>query len=657
MDNPFMTVERVHLIFKTHLDVGFTDYAKNVVRSYFEGFIPQAISTAHSLRERGGSERFIWTTGSWLIYEYLEKESLENRALLEAAITAGDITWHGLPFTLHSELSDPSLYRFGLNLSRRLDRRYGKTTIAGKMTDVPGHTRGIVPLLAEAGIKFLHIGVNQASTPPDVPDVFVWRDEASNTDVIVMYHKGSYGATMTIPGLPDAIAFAHTNDNIGPQTAEQVLENYEQIRAQFPNAQVFASTLDSFASALLPIKDQLPVITAELGDTWIHGGGSDPKKISQFRELLRFRRDREADPLLDEFNRSLLMIPEHTWGMDIKTHLKDYEHFSAAQFRSARALPNFQAVEQSWQEQRNYIHEAITALGPLADDARTQIQTLTPIRPDTTGFQTLDPLTLETPYFHVGLDSATGAINKLVYRDQRWADASHLLGQFRYETFSTSDYDRFYRQYNINHAETRHWSVDDYTKPGMEVAGKTYKSWIAQLKQVYWRQAPDGQHVILELATPEESYVEYGCPKTLIMELFFPNLEPAIHFTFQWFDKSACRLPEALWLSFVPRSSDAKLWKMDKLGTLISPLEVIRDGNRHLHGITSGVYYGDDLALESLDAALVAPGEPALLMFTNRQPALNKGMHFNLFNNVWGTNFPMWYEDDARFRFVLRFKK
>jgi hypothetical protein len=26
-------------------------------------------------------------------------------------------------------------------------------------------------------------------------------------------------------------------------------------------------------------------------------------------------------------------------------------------------------------------------------------------------------------------------------------------------------------------------------------------------------------------------------------------------------------------------------------------------------------------------------------------------MHFNLYNNVWGTNFPMWYEDDARFRF------
>jgi hypothetical protein len=29
-------------------------------------------------------------------------------------------------------------------------------------------------------------------------------------------------------------------------------------------------------------------------------------------------------------------------------------------------------------------------------------------------------------------------------------------------------------------------------------------------------------------------------------------------------------------------------------------------------------------------------------------------MHVNLFNNVWGTNFRMWFDEDARFRFVLR---
>ncbi len=121
------------------------------------------------MRREGDQNRFIWTTGSWLIYEYLERASRPERDRLEKAIAAGDIAWHGLPFTVHSELMDVGLFRFGLSLSQELDRRYGKVTIAAKASDVPGHTLGIVPLMAEAGIQFLHIGVNPASTPPDVP--------------------------------------------------------------------------------------------------------------------------------------------------------------------------------------------------------------------------------------------------------------------------------------------------------------------------------------------------------------------------------------------------------------------------------------------------------------------------------------------------------
>ena len=60
------------------------------------------------------------------------------------------------------------------------------------------------------------------------------------------------------------------------------------------------------------------------------------------------------------------------------------------------------------------------------------------------------------------------------------------------------------------------------------------------------------------------------------------------------------------------------------------------------------------MSLETLDAPLVAPGKPAMLDHDNRQPDLRDGIHFNLHNNLWGTDFPQWYEDDARFRFTLR---
>ena len=30
------------------------------------------------------------------------------------------------------------------------------------------------------------------------------------------------------------------------------------------------------------------------------------------------------------------------------------------------------------------------------------------------------------------------------------------------------------------------------------------------------------------------------------------------------------------------------------------------------------------------------------------------GIALNLYNNIWNTNFPMWYSDDALFRFIKK---
>lgn len=664
-------IRRVHLIFKTHLDLGFTDFAGNVTSTYLRQYIPQALRVAEELRRASGPERFVWTTGSWLIYEYLETASPAERARLEAAIEAGDIAWHGLPFTTHSELMDADLFRFGLSLAHELDVRFGRQTVAAKMTDVPGHTRGIVPLLAEAGIQFLHIGVNAASTPPAVPPLFVWR-APDGAEVMVMYQKGSYGALQGAPGLDEALAFAHTNDNIGPQNVEQVRAAYAHLREALPGAEVVASTMDAFARRLLAVKAHLPVLTQEIGDTWIHGVGTDPQKVSQFRELLRLRRiwleDGRINPQaasFKRFSRALLCVPEHTWGLDVKTHLADFENYRGDLFRAARARPNFQKMEAAWQEQRAYLDEAVSALedSPLANEARDAWESLRPARPDTSSWTRAGgPLAdFETRHWRFRLD-AHGAIVHLQARGggREWAGPKHPLGLFCYETFSQADYDRFYRQYIVAKPEDEWWSVPDFTKPGMAAARARRREWFPRLVAVYRQDEGTGrgaERFLLELAMPEDAVVSYGCPAIVWLELEFPVDEPEIRFTVQWFDKPASRLPEAFWFSFCPRLPTARDWTMDKLGQAVSPLDVVRDGNRHLHAVGRGVRYragGVELEIETRDAPLVAPGARSLLNFDNRQPPLARGMHFLLYDNIWGTNFPMWYEDDARFEFILR---
>jgi hypothetical protein len=679
----------VHLVCKSHLDVGFTDSAAVVVHTYFTQHIPQAMAVAAELRAREGQERLVWTVGSWLLYEYLEQATTRQRQALEHAIHDGDLTWHALPFTTHTELLDPALFRFGLSLSETLDRRFGRQTIAAKMTDVPGHTRAMIPDLVDAGIRFLHIGVNPVCRPPQVPPMFRWRSP-SGTEVVVMYQNGSYGGVQACPGSDAVLAFAHQGDNAGPPTTEAVLAAHARLREAFPGHRVVASTMDAFAQDALAAADHLPVVTDEIGDTWIHGVGTDPHKVAAFRAWCRLRtaweRDERVswdDPAYAAASRALLLIGEHTWGKDEKTHLPadgplpagqlfhKEPTYAPAAFQAIRHTPKFSAFAESWAEQRAYLDTARAAIAPRPDlcaEVDATLAALMPVRPCLDAYQPLDDWTtvMETPHFTVGLDAITGAITTLVCRasDVTVADAMHPLGLIRYQTFAATDYARFVKEYLINldvefapgwcNADWAQW---DFTKPGIDQAGARTALVEPRLTWVGTREDHHAVDMLAAVTFPSWCVTDAGAPREIWLTYTFPHATPTVEIMVQWFGKPACRLPEALWCSFIPCVSEPACWEMDKMGEWISPSDVICGGNRLLHAVQSGVrcpVRTGHLLLETLDAPLVAPGAPQLLRHNNDDPNDTGGMHINLYNNVWGTNFPMWYADDARFRFALR---
>ena len=146
-------------------------------------------------------------------------------------------------------------------------------------------------------------------------------------------------------------------------------------------------------------------------------------------------------------------------------------------------------------------------------------------------------------------------------------------------------------------------------------------------------------------------------PQKMNMELLLSKTEPVIHLKFSWTQKPATRLPEALWLSFHPIAADPKGWMLEKTGESISPLDVVRSGNRHMHALSKGFGYKDPTGsffVETIDAPVVALGTKSPLPFSNEQPDLAGGVHCNLFNNAWGTNYIMWSGEDMNFRFILR---
>ncbi|MEO6989798.1 MAG: DUF5054 domain-containing protein [Aquihabitans sp.] len=627
-------VRVVHVVAKTHLDLGFTDLAADVVDQYLNDFFPRALAVADELRRRGGSERLVWTTGSWVLHHALEHGPVELRQALIAGLAAGDLAWHALPVTTHTELLDADLFRFGLGFSASLDGRFGRTTTAAKMTDVPGHTRAMVPLLADAGVTFLHLGVNPAWPVPDVPEMFRWRSP-DGAEVVVAYQSGGYGGEVIVPGCDEVLVFLHTADNIGPPSVDDVLAAHRDLAVRFPGAEIRASTLSAFADALTASGADLPVVTAEIGDPWLFGAGSDPQKIRRYRSALRARASASlSDEVRQAVDEDLLLVAEHTWGLDEKITLPDPVPWDRASLVELRASAAGRRFEVSWAEQRAYAERAASLLvdEPVLSDPSTG---------------DWNPVGLDTVVdlgggWHLLVDHLTGE----VVTD----DGLHHFGRITYQSFDEADYERFYAQLQPT-AEDEVWARRDNTKPGIDASGAVSAPWPLTVNGAWTDQRG---RLLVQGRFSSVPSDRLGAPArvTTIWSTDGSTLTAEV----AWWDKPASRLPEATWVSFVPTVAEPERWLLDKLGQDVSPLDVVQRGGRSLHAVGEGMAYdGPDgqWQIRTLDAPLVAPGKPNLLDADPALPDLTGGFHVLLHDNLWGTNFPMWNEGNAAFRFQI----
>ncbi len=693
-------VEKVHLVFKNHLDLGFTDTAERVKQKYFTEFIPQAITESRKLRNTGTP--YLWITGAWILSEFLENGPREWIDDCIDSIRNDELGWHALPFTFHSEAAGVEIFKTGMEFSRAMDARFGTETTSGKLTDVPGHTIGIIPLLRSSGVKFLHIGINDVSHPVDLPSLFRWRHHDGN-EIVVNYEQG-YGNITASPDEKEILIFSHKHDNLGPPSAEEVLKEYERVGRLYPHAAIQAAKLNSFGNAVWEQREELPLITDEMGDTWIHGIGSDPLKMAHYRQFIRQIQTWEdfySDPVkrdeIEKAKRILCQIPEHTWGMDQKTYLPDYSNFEKSLFSLARKadfisleeilkgidlfvkpkltrdLPglkeelfSYSRFEKSWLEQRKYLSEAKRVINDrdLSQQLNDSLSEIEPDWPSTSGWEKFHPdSVLNIGHWEFELDIGTGSVCNLRYEDTMISNSDFLRYEYRIHSFR--EYQNYWNSYVQSSEENDWWGYQDFMKCGLEgVKGHESQCYVPVKPTFYRRQGMEKEEILVELTMPEQSRHRYGAPENVLFQYEFFIKTGILKIHFYWKDKDAVRIPESSWLRFFIHTKDQKSWKIEKLGTEISPFSVHKFGNRSLH-CSNYIKYSPpergnsnkteehQIVLSLLDSPLVSPGEPRILSFDQDQPDLDKGFSVNLHNNLWNTNFPMWYEDDLISRFVL----
>ena len=377
-------LKEVIIVFKTHFDIGFTDLPHNVVNDYRTSMIDRALKVCDKSRDLlPPGQRFVWTIPGWPMSQILwPGQDPERRKRVFDAFKAGQFVTHALAFTTHTESMEPEDLVRSMGFSSSLARSAGlELPRDAKMTDVPSHSWILPTLLKRAGVDFLHLGCNPTVASPNVPMLF-WWEGPDGSRLLTMYSAKGYGSGLVPPkGWPYAtwLALIHRIDNTGPPSPHTVKRLLGEAKYRMPGAKIRIGRLSDFGDAILKENPDLPVVRADMPDTWIFSIMSMPVETKIARNIRPNIVTLEAlntllsswgvdvaavkETIAAAYEKSIL-YGEHTWG--INTKLFGKQQYGQA-WKDARAAGRYEKIEASWAEKSAYIKETQQLIAPAIE--------------------------------------------------------------------------------------------------------------------------------------------------------------------------------------------------------------------------------------------------------------------------------------------------
>lgn len=608
-------------VFKTHFDIGFTELAADVIKRYGGKMLDSVIEMCEKTANREKGKKYVWTMAAWPMLKSLENCEPEKKVRAEKLIDSGQLTIHALPFTTHTEFMCEQDMEHLFDCAKTFCDRY-KVDFpkSAKMTDVPGHSIALVKYLARNGVKFLHLGCNPASTYPKVPTMFWWQDKYGNR-VLTFYNK-TYGSSIVPPKgwkYPVWLSMQQSNDNVGPQDSSVLDKIESDTKISYPDAEVVFGTMDDFYNEIIKCDlSDLPVITTDLGDTWIHGVATYPKEVSMLRrarktvEGVKMEKNDE-----EEFYENSILFSEHTWGMDVKTHLTWQRSYDKQSFLAERDSVRYKLVEESWNEQRRRAE----ICAKIAEKYKREEKTIES-RTQTERLK----LYVKDNRLHI--------LNKLTERV--------IVIDYKYGIVGTQKITDFQKKYLTRLYE---WAIADFGRQSYgEVEEKTFK-----LKDC--KSYEQDGYVCVEYTVPRESVEKYGNAEKVIIKAGIVDEKVKVYVTLK--NKGATPFVEYGDL-YLKTNAKGEKFIVKKIGYELDVMKDIAENANNIMYCVSDCVKIDDVKINPIDSPLVSFGTGAIFKFNGGKAKKRKpNFVFNLFNNMWGTNFPQWIEGTFNFEYEI----
>lgn len=367
------TVKNVIIVYKTHFDIGYSELVQQVVHDYRTSMADQVLKAIDVNSSQPKEKQFVWTVSGWPMKQILwDGQVPERKSKIEKAIADGNLAVHALPFSMHLESAEPEDLVRGLNFSSTLARKFGKPlSISAKMSDAPSYSWFIPTLLANAGVKFYHMGGPQVNMDYGLPSFF-WWEGPDGSRLLTLYNNG-YGNDPLPPANWPYKTWLHismTGDNQGPPSPETIAKDLAYYKSLGIDAKV--GKMDDFADMILKEDlSKLPVVHSDMGDVWIHGTMSMPEatKLAQnirptigaLDELSTLERNwgiyrPDLRNTIGQAYENSLLYSEHTWGLANQHYIKTPYGKPWEELWDKGLPPQFKLLETSWRDKADYIN-------------------------------------------------------------------------------------------------------------------------------------------------------------------------------------------------------------------------------------------------------------------------------------------------------------
>lgn len=356
----------------SHVDIGFTHVQTDVMKRQWEHF-EAALDIAEKTKDYPEGARFKWNAEVlWAVDAFLKEAPPEKKARFLEAVKSGTIGIDALYGNELTALCRPEELMRLLDCANRLRDEYGMSIDSAMISDVPGYTWGMVPVLAQNGIKYFSVGPNHChrigytlESWGDKP--FYWVGPSGEEKVLFWMDALGYAWFMYEHGLNeerffrrlerlneqdypyDMVQVRYTigGDNGPPDPAlpdfvKQWNEKYESPRL------VIATTSEMFKEFAARYADRLPEAQGDFTPYWEDGAASSARETAMARtasdrlvqaEALWAMLDPAAYPekAFYEAWRNVILYNEHTWGAHMSISRPD-DPFTTSQWKIKQAF-------------------------------------------------------------------------------------------------------------------------------------------------------------------------------------------------------------------------------------------------------------------------------------------------------------------------------